>query len=586
MPQTSFALLTNLGRAKEAAALANATTIEITHIAIGDGATVPSGGEIALYNELARKTISGHGTVAGADNVAYFDCYLAAADGPYTIREAGLYDADGDMIAIAHYDPPINKPVPSSGQTVEGTVRLEVAFSNIATVVIVVDPSIQVALQRLTRLPWIPINALHQNDPPASPAVGDAYVIGPAPTGSWAGNAGKVAEFTIAGWAMITSPAGHGVSTPDGKVYEKVSASYIEKLALDSQSGKWSFAVAGGSANAIVANLTPAPAAYTPGMVVRLLAAYKNTAAVTVNYNSIGACALRNRDGSALADGALLPGAPFDMIYIGGSEWRLLSFAFGEVQRKLPFSTIYVRTDGNDANDGSANDAAHAFATINAALAAVAKQYILLGQAITVQLGNAGNYAGFKVEGIPGTITIRGNPANPLDFYISGSSSGGATSSVTASTVLIDGLVLNNTGGNGHTFNASSAANVNFKRTYFNSAGTPLAHISSDPGSSVVVDVGCKVYGTAGFFMLSQYGGRITQAPVAVEVVGTPNFSGAFACAADGGGISINPGASYVGAASGKRYQSDRGGSINTNGAGAGFFPGNVAGTAATGYYA
>ena len=61
MPQTSFALMTNLGRAKEAAAIANATTIEITHIAIGDGSTVPSGGETELYNEVAaRNSEPGH----------------------------------------------------------------------------------------------------------------------------------------------------------------------------------------------------------------------------------------------------------------------------------------------------------------------------------------------------------------------------------------------------------------------------------------------------------------------------------------------------------------------------------------------
>lgn len=137
MFQTSFALMTNLGRAKEAAAFANSTTVEITHIAIGDGATVPSGGETVLYHRVALKTISDHGTVVGAENVAYFDCFLEAAEGPYTIREADIYDVDGDLIAIAHYDPPINKPVPASdGQTVEGTVRLEVAFSNVANITI------------------------------------------------------------------------------------------------------------------------------------------------------------------------------------------------------------------------------------------------------------------------------------------------------------------------------------------------------------------------------------------------------------------------------------------------------------------
>ena len=317
MPQTSFALLTNLGRAKEAAALANATTITITHIAIGDGATVPSGGEIALYNQVALKTISGHGTVVGADNVAYFDCYLAAGDGPYVIREAGLIDDDGDLIAIAHYDPPINKPVPSSGQTVEGTVRLEVAFSNIATVVIVVDPSIQVALQRLTRLPWIPIIELYRNAPPTLPAVGDAYVVGPSPSGSWVGNAGKVAEFTIAGWAMITPPAGHGISIPDGRVYELVSGNYIEKIALDAQSGKWHTTTDAGAANAIVGTLTPAPAAYMKGMLVVVQIKFANTGATTANFNGLGVKNVVHPNGTALVKNDLTFDSMAGLVYDG-----------------------------------------------------------------------------------------------------------------------------------------------------------------------------------------------------------------------------------------------------------------------------
>ena len=353
MPQTSFSLLTNLGRAKEAAALANATTISITHIAIGDGATVPSGGETALYHEVLRKTISGHGTVTGADNVAYFDCYLAAGDGPYTIREAGLYDSAGDLIAIAHYDPAINKPVPSSGQTVEGTVRLEVAFSNIATVVIVVDPSIQVALQRLTRLPWIPIIELYRNAPPVSPAVGDVYVIGPSPTGSWAGNSGRVAEFTIAGWAMVTPPAGHGVSIPDGRVYELVSGSYIEKIALDSQSGKWNDALDTGTVNAIVATLTPAPVTYARGLAVIVKMANSNTGATTANINGLGVKPVVHPNGSPLVKYDLAAGSMACLIY-DGVQFQLAwtqrqPGAFGPVTRVLLInSTQNVTTAANE----------------------------------------------------------------------------------------------------------------------------------------------------------------------------------------------------------------------------------------------
>lgn len=348
MAQTSFALMTNLGRAKEAAALANATTIEITHIAIGDGTTVPSGGETALYNEIARKTISGHGTVVGADNVAYFDCYLAAAEGPYTIREAGLYDVAGDLIAIAHYDPPINKPVPASGQTVEGTVRLEVAFSDVANVTILVDPSMQVALQRLTRLPWIPIVSMSLTAPPVAPVAGDTYVIAAAPTGAWAGQAGKIAEYTNAGWAMITPPEGHGVSLPDGRVYERVDGAYVEKIALDAQIGKWTYAVAGGTADALTATLDPVPTAYAAGMAVRLKIAAVNTGAAALNVNGLGAKSIRRADGLELSSGDLKPDQIIGLIY-DGTVFRFAGSARSEMSQLVmsPMTTVKFTTPGS-----------------------------------------------------------------------------------------------------------------------------------------------------------------------------------------------------------------------------------------------
>jgi hypothetical protein len=228
MAQNSFALMTTIGRAKEAAALANGTPIQITHIAIGDGSTIPSGGETELYHEVARKTISANGIVIGATNTAYFDCFLSAAEGPYTIREAGLYDSEGDLIAIARYDPPINKPVPASGQVIEATIRLEVAFSDTANIVVVIDPAMKVALQRLTRLPWIPVVSMTVNVPPASPAVGDTYLIAAGASGAWAGQDGKLAEYTTAGWAILAPKGGHGISLPNGSVFVRVAGIYVE----------------------------------------------------------------------------------------------------------------------------------------------------------------------------------------------------------------------------------------------------------------------------------------------------------------------------------------------------------------------
>ncbi|UYT57766.1 phage tail protein [Brucella sp. MAB-22] len=319
MAQNTFALMTNLGRAKEAAALANGTSVVITHIAIGDGTTVPSGGETALYHEVARKAISGHGTVVGASNVAYFDIFLEAAEGPYTIREAGLIDQDGDLIAIARYDPPINKPVPASGQTVEGTVRLEVAFSNLANVTIIVDPSFTIPLQRVSRLPWLPVVSMSVTAPPASPAIGDVYLVPTGATGAWAGQSGKIAEYTTAGWAILTPPNGHGVSLPDGRVYERVGGAYVEKFAIDVQTGKWLYVVAEGTVNALTASLIPAPPALVAGLSIKIKAIGANTGAVTLNLNSLGAKAVVRASGGALQKNDIVAGQIVELVYDGAA---------------------------------------------------------------------------------------------------------------------------------------------------------------------------------------------------------------------------------------------------------------------------
>jgi hypothetical protein len=44
------------------------------------------------------------------------------------------------------------------------------------------------------------------NAPPASPSAGVSYIIGPSPTGSWAGNAGKLATCLTAGSYTIIAP--------------------------------------------------------------------------------------------------------------------------------------------------------------------------------------------------------------------------------------------------------------------------------------------------------------------------------------------------------------------------------------------
>jgi len=76
--------------------------------------------------------------------------------------------------------------------------------------------------------------------PPASPVIGDCYIIGGAPTGAWAGNALALAGYTAGGWRFM--PAIEGMCATDkssGQVASFVGGSWeighvrASKLSVD-----------------------------------------------------------------------------------------------------------------------------------------------------------------------------------------------------------------------------------------------------------------------------------------------------------------------------------------------------------------
>lgn len=137
--QTTYSILTAYGRNKEAECIANGTPLVLTEIAFGDGDRIPAGGEISLQNELVRKPIAARGVVEGTPNASYFDALLEAADGPYVIREGGLFDDTGGMVAIVKYDPVVNKPIAASGQSAEAQMRMVVAFTDLQNLILQIN---------------------------------------------------------------------------------------------------------------------------------------------------------------------------------------------------------------------------------------------------------------------------------------------------------------------------------------------------------------------------------------------------------------------------------------------------------------
>ena len=94
-------LITNAGRQRIAGALANGETIEVAHIAFGTADRMPTGGETALTQEVVRKPVIGSG-VEGARS--YFDARLEADDGPWTLYEVGVFEADGTLLFVGRLD--------------------------------------------------------------------------------------------------------------------------------------------------------------------------------------------------------------------------------------------------------------------------------------------------------------------------------------------------------------------------------------------------------------------------------------------------------------------------------------------------
>lgn len=79
--------------------------------------------------------------------------------------------------------------------------------------------------------------------------------------------------------------------------------------------GPYWYATAGGSANALTVDPSPALASYATGAKIVFRATATNTGAATINVNSLGVKALEIEAGTALQAGAILTGAIYEAVY-------------------------------------------------------------------------------------------------------------------------------------------------------------------------------------------------------------------------------------------------------------------------------
>lgn len=142
-----YTILTDAGRAKLTAAQAAGTHVQLTHMALGDGNgsyQTPNPAQTALVNEVYRAALNSVGI--DAQNEFWLVCELVvpAGNGGFYIREVGLFDVDGTLIAIGKY-PVTYKPTLADGIAKDLHIKMVFETANASSVQLSIDPSVVLA---------------------------------------------------------------------------------------------------------------------------------------------------------------------------------------------------------------------------------------------------------------------------------------------------------------------------------------------------------------------------------------------------------------------------------------------------------
>jgi hypothetical protein len=290
-----------------------------------------------------------------------------------------------------------------------------------------------------------------------------------------------------------------------------------------------------------------------------------------------------------------------DLLYRGSTEWERLAkgTALQVLRQNAALTapewatarevltgarTYYVRTDGSDSNTGLVDSAGGAYLTIQKAINVVYGTLDLGGFAVTIDVGN-GTYTGAVSVTSPqvgaGTITIFGDTTTPSNVVISVTSNTAVRVTGFGSVLNLSGVkIVTTTSGSGIYVSSGGVVNITGKCDF----GTCVSNqmVTDSQGVINCISVNYDITGGATCHMNSSQGGQIILFGNTVTLTGTPAFSVQFA---RGTGTAFMAALSitYSGSATGTRYSATTNAVIDTGGGGASYFPGNAAGSTATG---
>jgi len=145
-----FALLTNQGAANLANAAALGSKVNITSLGVGDGGgtlPTPDAEQTKLIGEKRRAQLNSLTVDAANSSQIIAEQIIPESEGGFWIREIGLYDADGVLIAVANC-PETYKPQLAEGSGRTQTVRMILIVNSTTAVTLKIDPSVVLATRK------------------------------------------------------------------------------------------------------------------------------------------------------------------------------------------------------------------------------------------------------------------------------------------------------------------------------------------------------------------------------------------------------------------------------------------------------
>lgn len=150
------AIVTDVGNELMMNAVANGKKVAITEFAVGDGNGEyyrPETEMTKLKKEVWRGLINSCKISSEAANVLIVTAICPGDAGGFTIREMGVFDTAGNMIAVCN-TPATPKVTITDGVVNEMRLELEIALINGYAVELVVDPNIITATKKDVEEIW------------------------------------------------------------------------------------------------------------------------------------------------------------------------------------------------------------------------------------------------------------------------------------------------------------------------------------------------------------------------------------------------------------------------------------------------